>query len=71
MSNGGIDEKLYLSWTDEQKAIYNFRVINEIRADVKKLTAIRLACNSAAAFVGGIVGGLAAMLGASRWKIFG
>jgi len=71
MTNGVIKEEDYLSWTDRQRDAYNFRMLVEIRDDVKRLTTVRLVCNSGAAFVGGIVGGVAAILGATKLKIFG
>jgi len=71
VTNGVIKEDDFLSWTEKQREAYTFRLLMEIREDVRKMTAIRLGCSSVASFVGGVVGGVTAILGASKFKIFG
>ena len=71
MSNNAIHEEDFLSWDEKQREAYTFRLLTEIRNDVKSMTMIKLGCHSIASFVGGVIGGIAATLGASKFKIFG
>ena len=71
MRNGNIHEEDFLSMTERMREAYTFRLLMEIREEVKKMTTLRLGCSSAAAFVGGVVGGVAAILRSAKFKIFG
>jgi len=70
MKNGIIKEADFLRWPDEQQRLFTFRLLQDINADIKDLKRSKWVCQGSASFIGGIVGGIAAVLANFRFKIF-